>query len=231
MLWGARPNGQARRPEPTLDRRAMALRLHGITLSDAQNNAPAAGDGGSGALLIPFRDLCAVVSEQGTFALNESDPADIERHRTIVDEVFRRAAIVPAPVGVVFRAPDVLKRWMELHYVSLTGALEFVEDREVARVHAVRSDGKGDELEAGSDLAAAAAESFRALRRHAVAALPLRHEEVTGLALSGAFLVEHDLWKDFLHAVEEQRDAHHLLRFDVTGPWAPYDFVRMQFGA
>ncbi|MFI5229314.1 MAG: GvpL/GvpF family gas vesicle protein [Gemmatimonadales bacterium] len=208
----------------------MALCLHGITLSDAQNGALAAGDGGAGATLIPFRDLCAVVSEQGSFALNEAGRVEIDRHRAIVDEVFRRAAILPAPVGVVFRAPDVLKRWMELHYVSLTGALQFVEDREVARVHAVRADGKADELEAGSDLAAAAAESFRALRRHAVAALTLRHEEVTGLNLSGAFLVEHDLWKEFLGAVEEQHDAHHLLHFDVTGPWAPYDFVRMQFG-
>jgi hypothetical protein len=105
-----------------------------------------------------------------------------------------------------------------------------VEDRVVARVHIVRADGKPGELEAGSDLAAAAAESFRALRRSAVAAVPLRLEEVTGLMLSASFLVERDLWNEFQRAVAEQHDAHHLLRFDVTGPWAPYDFVRMQFG-
>jgi len=85
-------------------------------------------------------------------------------------------------------------------------------------------------LDAGSDLAAAATEAFRALRRRAVAAVPLRLERVTGLALSAAFLIERDLWKDFANAVEEQHEAHHLLRFDLTGPWAPYDFVRMQFG-
>jgi hypothetical protein len=119
---------------------------------------------------------------------------------------------------------------MELHYVSLTDALEFVDDRAVARVHIVRADGKDEDLETGSDLAAAAAESFRALRRRSVAAVPLRLEEITGLVLSAAFLVERDLWKDFAKAVEEQHDAHRLLRFDVTGPWAPYDFVRMQFG-
>jgi hypothetical protein len=154
----------------------------------------------------------------------------MDRHRAVVDALFRRGTVVPAPVGALFRAPDVLKRWMELHYVSLTGALEFVDDRVAARVHIVRADGKPEELEAGSDLAAAAAESFRALRRSAVAAVPLRLEEVTGLVLSAAFLIERDLWKEFVRAVEEQHDAHHLLRFDVTGPWAPYDFVRMQFG-
>jgi hypothetical protein len=216
----------------------MALRLHAVTLADAPQPTAAEfvsalgdGDGWSGeTTLVPFRDLCAVVSEQKAFTLDEATPDVVRRHRAIVDAIFRRAAVLPAPVGVVFRAPDVLKRWMELHYVSLTGALEFVEDRVAARVHIVRADGRDEDLEAGSDLAAAASESFRALRRRAVAAVPLRLEKVTGLALSGAFLVERDLWKEFLGAVEEQHDAHHLLRFDVTGPWAPYDFVRMQFG-
>jgi hypothetical protein len=216
----------------------MALRLHAITLADgAQAETPRDGrQTGTFAVVrdeiefIPFRDVCAVVSNQTTFALDETTPADIERHRTIVDGIFRRTTVLPAPLGTVFRAKDVLTRWMELHYVSLTGALEFVEDRSVARVHIVRADGKTEDRETGSDLAAAAAESFRALRRRAVAVVPLRLEQITGLVLSAAFLVERDLWKEFLHAVEEQHDAHHLLRFDVTGPWAPYDFVGMRFG-
>jgi hypothetical protein len=169
-------------------------------------------------LRIPFRDLAAIVSEQKTFALDEPSADQIKAHQAIVDGIFRRAAVLPAPVGVVFKAPDVLTRWMELHYVSLTGALEFVDDRAVARVHIVRADGKDDD-----------AEAVRALRRRAVAALPLRLEEVTGLVLSASFLVERELWKEFLVGIAEQADAHHLMRFDVTGPWAPYDFVRMQF--
>jgi hypothetical protein len=216
-----------------------ALRMHGVILADGNHAPPAAGDPGFGATseriaavttFVPFRDLCAVVSQQASFTLDEASPVAIERHRAIVDHVFRRTSILPAPMGAVFRSSDVLKRWMELHYVSLTGALEFVDDRAVARVHIVRSDGKTEDLEAGSDLAAAATESFRALRRRAVASVPLRLEEVTGLVLSAAFLVDRDLWKDFERAVAEQHDAHHLLRYDVTGPWAPYDFVRMQFG-
>lgn len=211
----------------------MALRLHAITLADAaQQHVPEGNVEGddSGVSLVPFRDLCAVVSHQRSFALEETSPATIEEHRRIVDRIFQQATVLPAPVGVVFRTPDVLKRWMELHYVSLSGGLEFVEDRAAARVHIVRADGDADEREAGSDLAAAATEAFRALRRHAVAAVPLRLEHLTGLVLSASFLVERDLWKEFLRAVEDQHEAHHLLRFDVTGPWAPYDFVRMQFG-
>jgi hypothetical protein len=227
----------------------MALVLHGITLSDANHPTPATAgavtaDRAPGAYtpsqaviaqlpittLVPFRDLCAVVSERRSFALDEPNPQAIAEHRAVVDSVFRHATVLPAPVGVIFRAADVLKRWMELHYVSLTDAIEFVDDRAVARVHILRADGRPDEVEAGSDLAAAATEALRALRRRAVASVPLRLESVTGLALSAAFLVERDLWKEFQAAVAEQRDAHNRLRFDVTGPWAPYDFVRMQFG-
>jgi hypothetical protein len=213
----------------------MALRLHAITLADAPHAEVSGNTTTETAVtgptsLIAFRDLAAVVSEQKTFALDEATtPELVQNHQAIVDRIFRRAAVLPAPVGVVFRAPDVLTRWMELHYVSLTGALQFVDDRAVARVHIVRKDGKNEDLETGSDLAAAAAESVRALRRRAVATLPLRLEQITGIVLSAAFLVERDLWKEFLAGVEEQQDAHHLVRFDVTGPWAPYDFVRMQF--
>lgn len=220
-----------------------SLRLHAVTVADSHAShvstvgsgatgaaAGAAGGNESRATLIPFRELCAVVSEQASFTLDETAPSEIVRHRAIVDEVFRRAAVLPAPVGAVFRNPDVLTRWMELHYVSLTGALEFVEDRVAARVHIARANGSEDEREAGADIAAAAAESFRALRRRAVAAVPLRLEQVTGLVLSAAFLIERDVWKEFQRAVHELHEGYDFLRFDVTGPWAPYDFVRMQFG-
>src|ERR1051326_8033610 len=213
----------------------MALRLHAITMADAPLDRPSTDAEGLTAehpatTLIPFRELGAVVSEQKAFTSDDPSADDVESHRAIVDWVFRRAAVLPAPVGVLFRASDVLKRWMELHYVSLTDALEFVEDRAVARIHVIRADGKADDLELGSDLAAAATESLRAIRRSAVASVPLRLEHITGLTLSAAFLVERDRWNAFLRAVDDQREAHGALRFDVTGPWAPYDFVHMQFG-
>lgn len=206
----------------------MALCLHAIALLDGGPPEVAGADGVRG---IPFRDLAAVVTDQPAFAMEEPGPHQIDAHRVLVDALFRRMTVVPAPPGVIFRGQDVLLRWLELHYVAISDALAFVEDRVAARVHAVRADGPAEDKEAGADLASAATEAFRALRRRAVATVPLRLEEVTGLMLSGAFLVDRELWKDFLTAVDEQRDAHHLLRFDVTGPWAPYDFVQMQFNS
>ncbi|MEO7084755.1 MAG: GvpL/GvpF family gas vesicle protein [Gemmatimonadaceae bacterium] len=207
----------------------MALTLHAITLAENGQDEPDV-ENTSDATRVPFRDLSAVISEQQAFATGEPTPESIAKHRTIVDAAFTRGSVLPAPIGVVFRAPDVLTRWMELHYVSLTSALEYVEGRAVARVHVARSDGKSDDTEPESDLPSQAAEALRAVRRRAVASIPLRHEHKAALPLGAAFLVERDSWKEFLAGVSEQQDAHHLLRFTVTGPWAPYDFVRMVFG-
>ena len=60
--------------------------------------------------------------------------------------------------------------------------------------------------------------------------MPLTLEKVTGISLSGAFLVERELWKEFDRAVTEATAANPKLSIRLTGPWAPYDFVRMQFG-
>src|SRR4029077_15871360 len=105
-----------------------------------------------------------------------------------------------------------------------------VEDRAVARVHVGRVDGAAAERETGSDVAAAAAESLRLLRRHAVIAVPLKSEQLTGIVLSSAFLVDKELWDDFVAAVDDQRQRNPGLALDVSGPWPPFDFVRMQFG-
>src|SRR3569833_14379 len=137
----------------------MALRLHAVTATEgALAEQPSSGRHTGmfavvreGIQLVPFRDLSAVVSEQPDFGLTEPTDSEVERHREIVDGIFRRTTVIPAPLGTVFRSADVLTRWMELHNETLTGALEFVEDRAVARVHIVRADGNEDNIETGSD--------------------------------------------------------------------------------
>lgn len=202
-----------------------ALRLYGIT--DVEHHAQAKVP--DGAELMHFRDLAAVVSD-ADYASTPPSGEVIEQYRRVVDDVFGKAPILPAPVGTVFRSRETLTRWLELHYVTLTEALTFVEDRAVARVHICRVDGKAKERETGSDVAAVAADSLRSLRRHAVIAVPLKSEEVTGIVLSSSFLVDKELWDDFVAAVDDQRKRNPGLSLDLSGPWPPFDFVRMQFG-
>jgi hypothetical protein len=202
-----------------------ALRLFGIT--DVEHHAQAKPL--ENIELLHFRDLAAIVTPADYSPAPPSGEM-IEQYRRIVEDIFGKAPVLPAPVGTVFRSRETLTRWLELHYVTLSEALSFVEDRAVARVHVGRVDGKVGERETGSDVAAAAAESLRLLRRHAVIAVPLKSEQITGIVLSSAFLIDRELWDDFVAAVDDQRRRNPGLALDLSGPWPPFDFVRMQFG-
>jgi hypothetical protein len=205
----------------------MALRLHAVTPTETNAGSVTAPEGSRA---VVYRDLAAIVTDRDRFALENTDPAAIADHRAVIDAVYRRQVVLPAPPGIIFRTEHVLCRWMELHYVTLNDAVAFVSERNAARVHVHRVDASVGPEDAGADLAEHAGEVFRILRRRSVASVPLTIEKFTGIALSSAFLVERELWKEFERGVEEARAANPKLRIDLTGPWAPYDFIRMQFG-
>jgi hypothetical protein len=203
----------------------MALHLYGITAADdhlADGLPPRVQT-------VRFRDLVATVADAPASAA-AADDVDVGAHREVVDALFAARTLLPAPPGVTFRTPQALQRWMELHYVALSDGLAYVEDRAGARVHIVRADRSPAAGDAGVDLAAAAADCMRVFRRQAVAGLPLRTEHLTGIVLSAAFLVERELWNDFAGVVRRVAADHPRFRLELTGPWPPYDFVRMEFG-
>ncbi len=204
----------------------MSLRVYGIMTQDGHGRPRLPEP----VKLIALRELCAV-TEEGDFSANDLQPGDIRRHLDIVSALYRDESILPLPVGTVFRNEEVLNRWMDLHYVALSDALAWVEDRVAARVHVNRVGGKEGDRDAGSDLAAVAAEVTKGLRRHAVSVVPLRNEQVTGIVLSAGYLVERQLWEEFREAVSNESEKHPQLSIEVTGPWPAYDFVRLQFGS
>jgi hypothetical protein len=205
----------------------MALALHAVTPTETAAGPLILSDGTQ---KVVFRDLAAIVTEREKFSLDDNEDVAIDAHRAIVDSVYRRQVVVPTPPGVVFRTEHVLTRWMELHYVALNDAIAFVNDRMAVRVHVERSGGPKEDAEAGSDLAEVGGTVFRDLRRRAVASVPLTVEKVTGITLSSAFLVERELFREFERGVAEAKASNPKLAIGMTGPWAPYDFVRMQFG-
>ena len=133
----------------------VALNLYGVTFSETS----ARGDAVPDTELVVVRDLAAIVA-RGTYSA--VDPT--EEHATQIGAAIaayaKRSAVLPAPVGVVFRSREAVSRWLELHYVALSDALSFVDDRVVGRVHVWRP-GDATEREVGSDLAAATADAPR----------------------------------------------------------------------
>ena len=193
----------------------MAIRLYAVTVHDGAPGGPPAG-----VTSVAFRELSALVAEV-PYTRVQPDAADADRTREWLDAMAPRRALIPAPFGTVFRHRDALMRWMELHYVAISDALSYVDDRAAARVHvATKHGGEGDP-------AALADAVFRGLRRRAVASVNLG--EVDGSLESCAFLIERDLWGAFQDAVREEQQRFPSLDLTITGPWAPFDFVRLQF--
>jgi hypothetical protein len=221
----------------------VGLRLFGVVAAETDPHEappPAAPD----TELVAYRDVAAVV-EPAAYAAEPVGTEALERHRWVIDEVFARRTVVPAPPGTVFRSRETLAGWLELHYFTLAEALSFLDDRVVARVTATRADAPaparatplhldqgapGDERPAGDALLTEATEPFRELRREAVSMLVLRAEELgEPHAAYASYLVERARWQQFEQAVAREAQRHAGLALRLSGPWPPYDFVRMQF--
>jgi hypothetical protein len=210
-----------------------------------------------GACIVPFRDLAAITTECSpgeAFSWRRTPtPPNLDTYRAVIEAVFEQCSIVPAPPGIIFRSRQAIVRWLELHYVALSDAHAFIDGRTVGRVHVERrapslvGANLRHERTAGE---AVAREVFRSLAGHAVTWTPISGvgptatgeypavqapagtiaEQVASEASQASFLIDRAHWSDFEAAVaeEDRRDA--ALGVWVSGPWPPYDFVRLQFG-
>lgn len=211
-----------------------ALRLYGVTSSDEEPLRLPLPD----ARLVAYRDLAAVVSPASFVPAAPTEDA-VDGHAAVVESVFRRRTVVPAPFGVTFRSQEVLLRWLELHYSTIGDALHFVDGRVEARVHLARgaaptpvaaeaaSGGKEGPEPDDLEFAAAADAVLRLLRPLAAATTKLR--DPSPRARCVALLVDRERWDALAAAVQEARSTDRTLVVRLTGPWPPYDFVRLQF--
>ena len=206
-----------------------ALQLFGIISLDISGTTPMRGVN-----IVSFRDLGALVADS-PYAAPSATAQHVAEYRRVIEGVFGRQTIVPAPFGTVFRSRDSLLRWLELHYFTLLEALTFVTDRAMARVSVSYGQEPDNTMAMAIDadlLDTAADESFRLLRRHAIASLVVsNHSGIIMPIARASFLVERDRWEVFNDIVREEQRRLREMRVECTGPWPPYDFVRMQFGA
>lgn len=180
--------------------------------------------------LIHYRDLAAIV-EPANYAASKLDETDMERYAAVLEEAFRAGPVLPAPPGTTFKSHGTLSHWLELHYFTLTDAMNLVEDHVAARV-SISATGKVPEEKAAKSFKALGADALRLLRGHAAATvmLPLTEDDAkAGVVARSSFLIGADKWESFQHAVSQESKRQPALDVALTGPWPPYDFVRMQF--
>lgn len=204
-----------------------SLKLYGVGAVDSGHSASVA----EGTRLVRYRALSAIV-ESSAYDAVALDDGEMDKYLRIIGEAHVHTAVLPAPPGTVFRSEATLTQWLELHYSTLTEALSAVEGHSCARVN-VSTQGHREAGEANKSFAALAAESLRLLRSHAEATVTLPSgdgDEEAGVITRASFLVDTSRWDAFAEAVMSEGKRQKALAFTVTGPWPPYDFVRMQFG-
>jgi Gas vesicle synthesis protein GvpL/GvpF len=221
---------------------ARPVRLYGIVGEDWTNGQRAAGFPAS-TMPVAFRDLVAVAGEAspppgGVAWRRTPAPPNLEAHRQIVEALFAGRSVLPVPPGVVFRSAEAVARWLELHYATLSDALAYVDGRAEARVHveakAGRGVGDGTAEHQRVELDAVSGAVFKALSKNAVgwcgACVPPTGAGGDIARASASFLVERAQWAQFQTAVAAEAARDPALSVWASGPWPPYDFVRMQFG-
>ena len=203
-----------------------ALRLYGVAAVESGHTSSLA----EGTTLTHYRALAAVV-EPSTYALTSLDDGEMAKYLRVLEEVHSHTSVLPAPPGTVFQSQSTLTRWLELHYFTLTEALSVIEGHAAARVSIIMQ-GK-HELETQKSFAALAADSLRLLRGQAAATVTLPKadaDDEEGVIARASVLIDTQRWEAFNDTVSKEAERQSALDFQVTGPWPPYDFVRMQFG-
>jgi len=183
-----------------------------------------------GTTLVHYRALAAIV-EPSPYTVSKLEDPEMAKYLAVLEEAQVHSAVLPAPPGTIFQSQPTLTRWLELHYFTLTEALSVIEGHAAARV-SVTSQGKQEE-DSRKSFAALAAESLRLLRSQAAATVTLpkaEGDEEEGVLARASFLVDTQRWEAFKDTVSKEAQRQESLDFQVTGPWPPYDFVRMQFG-
>ena len=191
-----------------------------------------AGDGNA---LAPNTDLVitgdvGAVVRPAAFERVELSDAEVDAYEEVVEAVFDRQTILPAPFGVVFRNTDHITRWLQMHYLTLTEAIHLVEGRCEVRVHMrLRDETKAVE-EPDTASTQAAMEFYQSVSREADSSVMLRRPALQAV-LSGAFLIDRSEWERFSAIVAKEARKFDMLVVEQTGPWPPYDFVRMDLGS
>lgn len=204
-----------------------SLLLYGVAAVESGSTTSLA----EGTSLVHYRALAAVV-EPTPYSVAVVNEEAMEKYVRVLEDVHRHSAVLPAPPGTVFQSPSTLTRWLELHYFTLTEALAVVEGHAAARV-SITADSKWDGGDSQKSFAALAADSLRLLRSQAAATVTLPRadsDEQNGVVARASFLVDSQRWESFKDSVFKEAKRQPALEFSVTGPWPPYDFVRMQFG-
>lgn len=169
---------------------------------------------------IGHRDLEALV-HRAPFHIPELELDRVRAHQRLIEGVMHSGTILPAPYGVVFREREGVQRFLQEQYLTLDEALSFLRGCWELRLHISPASGG----ESGPERNERAMHIYSELRRAANAAIPFPSGQ--SRILSAAFLIDRGIWIEFIDRAHALGDEQSDMVIDITGPWPPYDFVKI----
>jgi len=185
------------------------------------------GIGNSGEVYtIPYKEMSAVVSDT---ALTDYQPTEenIKAHNEVVNLVMKEYTVIPMTFGMGFRDKKVLLSVLEKSYDVIKKTLKLFDNKVELGIKIVLGKELMELLD-GERRSLLASHIFESLKRRAV-------ESVNGklfskrLLLNASFLVEKDKVDEFSKEVEKAKKMI-APKVQYTGPWPPYNFVKIKIG-
>ncbi|MBU3957930.1 MAG: GvpL/GvpF family gas vesicle protein [Nanoarchaeota archaeon] len=170
-----------------------------------------------------YKDVSVVVSDCSDLNPQPSEE-NAKIHENVIKEIMINSnSVVPMAFGMIFANEKILKSIIKTTYKAVKEILNTVEGKLELGVRIITKGGM-ENRDGISD------EIFSILKEKS-------EETKKGnlfsdrLVLNGCFLVKKDKIGEFSNTVEELESKYPDLKFHYSGPWAPYNFVKINIGA
>lgn len=185
------------------------------------------GIGNAEVYTIPFKDVTAVISDSPLqdYTLREDY---VRTHENVIRQVMENHTVVPMAFGMVFADGETLSSVLERVYETIKRAIELLKNRIELGVKVILPKDMADSFD-DEKRKQYVSDILESLNKKAV-------QSVNGelfserLVLNASFLIDKANMNDFSEEVGRLEEKYGELKFQYTGPWPPYNFVKVDIG-
>lgn len=174
---------------------------------------------------IPQGDIAAVVCDSPMMDYELAED-DIRRHEAVLRRVMEEHTLVPVEFGTTIQNERILRHLMRKAYGTVKECLGLLDNMVELGAKAVLDGDNVVEPEERKEYASDILTSLDAKAKQAV----LRDLFSDRLILNASFLVRRGDIDAFSNEVTKLQEKYPMLKLLYSGPWAPYNFVRIKIG-
>lgn len=169
-----------------------------------------------------YEDVSVVVSDCSDLNPQPSEE-NAKIHENVIKEiVINSNGVVPMAFGMIFANEKILKSIIKTTYKAVKNALNAVEGKLELGVRVVAKEGAENRNGISDEIFSILKEKSEETKKGSLVS--------DRLILNGYFLVKKDRVGEFSNTVEELESKYPNLKFLYSGPWAPYNFVKINIG-